>query len=153
MNTRQIDFYGGIKLKNFLGTFPCNFLRGKVNKKNFSIVVNTCTSDIISLSCHWCAIIKSGKVLYFFDSLGGELEKENQFIGNFLRSQSVEKIITNKIAIQDDKSSSCGLFVLCFLNAMDRKRSMIGFLKSFDLDNLWKNDKIVAEMFKELFLK
>lgn len=158
MNSMDLNIFGD-KLGNFFqGVFPCDFLNQRFDtlekKKRYGIIVNTCTSDIVSVYCHWIAIyVSNGKMIYF-DSLAGKTDQQNTFIKKFIKKQKFRKKVVNKIKIQDDTSEKCGVFAICFLHMMKNGYSMKQFLKIFNKNkNLIKNDEFVEKLFELFFLK
>lgn len=167
MNTTEINFFArksDALAEHYLGCFPANQLpniKFPTHLLPFGIVINLCTSSVTDDEfCHWVGIwcqkdeesaaTAKGK-LYYFDSSGEPTHLSNSYIRDFIRRQQKSMIAECK-QIQSFTSDRCGKFVLCFLHLRAAAVPLIKWQKMFHKINLEKNDDLVDELFRKIFL-
>ena len=135
--------------KKFEGVFPIHYAIKKINKMkpNNSLIINSaCISK--SEDGHFFSVIKlNKKKLLIFDSLC----KENAIltlIKPVLPKFTEVKI--NKLQIQSNQSSYCGLFSTAFILTYYKKNSFSDFFKMLDYNHLENNDRIISDYLTEL---
>jgi hypothetical protein len=120
------------------------------NLKNGNYIMNLQNHD--QGGSHWCAFIKKGKTIYYFDPFG-EPCPEHEYE---LFKQQHDTFHYNKTQIQDIKSKYCGWFSIGFLLAMKKENGSLlnrinKYVGMFNLKNLKQNDKIVKQyLFSEM---
>lgn len=131
-------------LKKFLGCFPAD-VQPQTRKTNFSIVFNLSRHN--EEGTHFVAIYTDKEKLIYFDSFGESIK--NILIKNFVKKHlKNKKFIYNKVKIQHEKSSFCGIFCLSFLAAQENQVSLKNYLNYFDKNNLNLNDEISTSVLK-----
>ena len=128
-------------LKNYQGTFSCNQIKNlKINLTNNTYIVNLSKSTEKGSHLIAIQVNNKDKIIRYFDSFG--LPCTNQDILLFL-SRVNKKYFYNNKQIQHFKSEYCGMYCLAFVMYHDNSSNFNKFLKMFQSDNLFKNDKIV----------
>ena len=131
-------------LKKFIGCFPLD-LQPLTKKSNFSIIFNLSKHD--EKGSHFIAIYKNKKQIIYFDSFGQPPKKP--LILRFLKKHGKNhKFSYNKIKIQDDASSFCGIFCLSFLAAQENEINLQKYILQFNQTNLFENDQISTNLLK-----
>jgi hypothetical protein len=137
-NNGYIEKTGSKILKHFLGCFPSD-LEPETKKTNFSIVFNLSKHN--EEGSHYIAIYTKKDNLIYFDSFGKPMK--NVLIKNFVKKHLKHKKFSyNKMKIQDDLSSFCGIFCLSFLASQEQNFSLKEFLQLFNKKNLTVNNEI-----------
>lgn len=117
------------------------------------ICCNLCPSETREFdACHWISFYVTFKSVTLFDSGGEDNWARNGDVKEFVKAQG-KRVIFNKHQYQPIFSDRCGIYALCFFNAMSNGDSFQKFLKNFSEIDLLKNDEIVWNKFKLAFLK
>lgn len=159
MDTRQINCLSKShhKIKKiYAGCFPSNYLpKEKIDNEKLPLLIccNLCSSETREFdACHWISFyIKVGSIT-LFDSGGEENWTRNENVKEFVKAQD-KRVVFNKYQYQPIFSDRCGIYTLCFFNAMSNGDSFHKFLKQFSERDLSRNDEIVWNKFKLAFLK
>ncbi len=123
---------------NFVGVFPSD-ASPKIKKKNFSIIYNL--SKHFEAGSHFIAIMKVGKKMIYFDSLGDKCS--NHDINSFMKQFNIP-IIFNKRKIQHNFSNFCGYYCFYFIYyCFFLENSLPNFLKLFYKNDLKQNDSLL----------
>ena len=136
-------------LRDFIGCFPTD-LQPITKKQRFPLIFNLSKHN--EKGSHFVAVFKNKHQLLYFDSFGKPPQKKllKQFLN---KHQNNRKFSYNKIKIQDDTSSFCGLFCLCFLASQENNMWLKNFQNNFDKIKLTQNDKICTNLLKSLINK
>ena len=134
----------GKYLKNYEGTFSSdNIKKYNSRKKNCTFIINL--SKTSEKGTHLIAVqIKKsrGVKVFYFDSFG--LPCYNKDILNFIHNIS-NKYSYNNLQIQHPNSDYCGVYCLGFvMHQDDTNKNYKDFLKMFNSDNLFSNDKKIV---------
>ena len=101
-------------------------------------------SMIIFSEYHWSSLVlQDEKNCLYFDSFGLGIEDGN--LTDYLKPY-YNKIIYSRLKIQHDKSISCGLFSILFIQLVHSKQDYKCFLSLFSKKSLIINDKIVYKL-------
>ena len=136
-------------LKNFLGCFPAD-LPPKTKKSNFSVIFNLSKHN--EEGSHYVAIYSTTKKIIYFDSFGQPIKNNliKIFVKKYLKRK---KFLFNKVKIQDDQSSFCGIFCLSFLDCQEKNISLQKYVNLFDKSSLKENDKTCVNIFKSFIMQ
>ena len=99
------------------------YFRNVFMRNNLPIKIWRNESGIVNLDdqrgrgTHWCAYIKRGKYIYYFDSFG-DLRPPKELIKYF--SPSNKLIFYNRQRFQSNNSSRCGQYCLDFLKTVSK---------------------------------
>jgi hypothetical protein len=129
---------------NFLGTFPCNIQPDVEGLKSFSAVFNESKHD--EAGSHFVCVYATEEKVYYFDSMG--LDLENDYIKMFVFSCG-RSVATKNVQIQSIDSNMCGFFCICFLLYMSLGLRFENFFNCFSRD-LKLNDIIVIDFIKKM---
>ena len=148
-NNGYIDKTGKKVLKNFLGCFPAD-LPPKTKKSNFSVIFNLSKHN--EEGSHYVAIYSTTKKIIYFDSFGQPIKNNliKIFVKKYLKRK---KFLFNKVKIQDDQSSFCGIFCLSFLACQEKNISLQKYVNLFDKSSLKENDKTCVNIFKSFIMQ
>ena len=144
-----IEKTGKKVLKNFLGCFPAD-LPPKTKKSNFSVIFNLSKHN--EEGSHYVAIYSTTKKIIYFDSFGQPIKNNliKIFVKKYLKRK---KFLFNKVKIQDDQSSFCGIFCLSFLACQEKNISLQKYVNLFDKSSLKENDKTCVNIFKSFIMQ
>ena len=144
-----IDKTGKRVLKKFLGCFPAD-LPPKTNKSNFSLIFNLSKHN--EEGSHYIAIHSTTKKIIYFDSFGQPIK--NKLIKSFVRKHlKRKKFLFNKVKIQDDQSSFCGIFCLSFLACQEKNISLQEYHNLFNSSSLKENDTKSVNILKSFIMQ
>ena len=133
-----------------LGVFAADQL-SKVIPSNYpyGFIANT---DIQSKrGQHWCAFYANepGEA-EFFDSYGFPSQQYSQFFSQWMQEHSILQKY-NKVQIQSEYSSVCGLYCLFYLRQRLRGWSMNNIVHSFNTVNRVNNDSFIYTYMSGVF--
>lgn len=154
MNTLQIQNLlekNKTTVKLFKGVYPYNKIPKKLYKKPFFIIVNLDPNT--KPGTHWfCIFCPKFGCIEVFDSYGDQAVKTN--IKAIIRKNSKknECFIKNIKRLQGDYSDVCGYYCCVFAYYRCKNYSMKNFLDMFNNRNYNKNDEIIVNKFKNIFL-
>lgn len=132
-----------LKFKSkFSGIFAADTVPRNLKSDHF-IIVNTDIST--GHGIHWYAIVRLGKVIECFDSLGIKEDQKN-FICTHFNFPGIRYISFNTTQVQPLSSILCGQFVLYFLYERYHNLDLDfdDLLNSIFDNNLQKNDDTVS---------
>lgn len=142
MNTYQINDYLR-NIKNFAGTFPCNFIPMPTKFPAYYVVnLSRFNPDGgIGQGTHWVAIgIDAKKRGTYFDSMG--IPPLQPDILNFL-SKTCKRFKHNTQTLQSSGSYVCGVYCIDFICSQSQGMGLREYLKHFSMD-LAGNDRCVT---------
>lgn len=144
LTNEYVEKLGLCLVDNFLGTFPCDIQPDVEGLKSFSAVFNESKHD--DAGSHFVCVYATEKNIYFFDSMG--LNLENDYIKIFIFSCG-RSVVKSNVQIQSLDSNMCGFFCICFLLYMSLGLSFSKFFQCFSSD-LKLNDNIVIDFIKKM---
>lgn len=130
MFTNQIEhilFNDQFASNNFVGVYSCDRLPN-INRRTYSIVVNTDTSDRSGV--HWQVIHAENSNAYFFCSLG---QRPNTYITRYL--QRFSRVYHNTTAPQMSTEYTCGGYSIFIIAMLSRGHRFLDICRLFDLIN------------------
>lgn len=133
--------------RHFLGVFSRDSLPKKVDNYPCTLIINTDTKNLPGK--HWIAIyISSFKEGEFFDSFGCEPPQDvalwmNKFTNKWKK--------LNSVRLQNPLSTTCGKFVLLFVNERPIVNNYSSIRNRFVKDTV-TNDDIVNQYFQKHFV-
>ena len=95
---------------------------------------------------HWVATYVKDKTINYFDSFG---MPPFQAIVDHAKKKNLTLLHQNN-QIQNIKTTTCGYFVLYFLNEMNRGNSYSGLLEVFDIHDTIYNEKFIEHYFRNI---
>jgi len=148
------ELIGALKSTNFIDCFSGIYSRDTVPKslKNgHFIIVNRDFSH--QKGSHWYAVVRLGKIIEIFDSLGISDPSVKQFLQSTFNFKGVTQIKCNLTALQSVSSVHCGYYSLFYLweryhNFDLEYNSLLNSILSSDVDN---NEQIVLNAMKDYF--
>jgi hypothetical protein len=133
----------------YIGTLPekmlatINLVDIKRRKKPCFLIVNTQSDP--RLFGHWLLlVIKSKNNLLFFDSMGNHPFKYGENIAAFCKNFKNVTLCSRK-QLQSSKSIHCGAFCIYFAFKICERYSVTDIIRTFDVNNLEKNDRMVEK--------
>lgn len=99
---------------------------------------------------HWIAVYVNEKIIYIFDSFGGNFLNDSMFASfiQYCRKYN-QKIISSPIAIQSPFGSTCGLYCVLFAMIISRGYSFSDFIKIFQHNDPKVNDQAIITYFEK----
>ena len=130
----------------FIGVFPRDCLPKRIPHYPCSLIINTDTKNLPGK--HWVSIfISSYKVGEYFDSFGHEPPQD---IARWLNKFTLNWNRVNYIFIQNPFSTTCGQFVLYFVNERPLVQSKSHIVRVFYSDTN-KNEAFLKHYYQEKF--
>lgn len=127
--------------KDVIGVFAADQLPKTSLSKPYGLIVNT---DIQSQpGRHWCAIYCDGnRRLDFFDSYGRHPRNNSFVIADWIEKRD-KPYVYNRVQIQGNESSLCGLYSIFFLRQRISGFTLTDCVNMFSRDDLIANDQFV----------
>ena len=130
----------------FIGVFPRDALPKGIVIYPCSLIINTDTKNLPGK--HWVSIyISSYKEGEYFDSFGRE---PSQDIALWLNKFTIKWKKVNSAILQNPLSTSCGQFVLFYVNERPLVRSHSHIVKQFHADT-FSNEQLVKHYYQQTF--
>jgi len=129
--------YGSI-----IGVYPADRLPLKLPSTPFGFIANTDPHN--AHGQHWCAFYcDTPGYVDFFDSYGREPSRNSEHFQSWLNKKA-KTIRINRIQLQSETSSVCGLYCVLFLRERLLGHSYQDFINKFDSMALNSNDEYIA---------
>ncbi len=137
------------KLRNIhIGTFPIDLLpKTPVNRFPSHLCFNH--GDSSTPGFHWSSLLIEDGSIEICDSTGREPQDKRLF--KYLDLYKNARIWFNRVPLQDERSFTCGFFVLSHAHFRTRGVTRERWLQMFSRTNLLKNDDIVLCHFLTYF--
>ena len=130
----------------FIGVFPRDALPKGIVSYPCSLIINTDTKNLPGK--HWVAVyISSYKEGEYFDSFGRE---PSQDIALWLNKFTIKWKKVNSVILQNPLSTSCGQFVLFYVNEQSLVRSHFYIVNKFHADT-FSNEQFVKHYYQQTF--
>lgn len=152
MNTSQlrcmIDCDDVLK-GTIIGVFAADRLPTELPLTPFGFIANT---DIHSKpGKHWCAFYgQLGRRIDFFDTYAREPCRNSPYFRRWLDAHAMT-VQTNRVQIQSDTSTLCGLYCVLFLHQRLVGYTYQDFVNMFSASDLSTNDSFIAETMLNAF--
>ena len=102
---------------------------------------------------HWISVYITHNRILVFDSYGGNYLNDSM-LSSFLQSYSNKrKIISSPIVLQQNLSSTCGLYCILFICYMSRQYSFHEFVNQFSKKDQLVNDLAIVDFFSTYYNK
>jgi len=141
LNTLQVRYYlvNIIKDKGLrIGVYASDELE-TINFQNFAIVANV--DSCFKPGSHWVAFYRRNETIEFFDSLGKHPSVYSKHFTRFLEKFG-NSFRWSCMQLQNEKSSSCGLFAVSYVFHRSIGVSMEAFMNLFS-ENTLNNEKLI----------
>jgi len=128
-----------------VGVYAADQLPTRMFHRPYGFIANTQARHLPGE--HWCAFYDDGQGhVLFFDSYGRLPRQNSVFFQRWLRGKSVK---ANRVQIQSNNSTVCGLYCILFLRKVLSGQTLEQFINLFDFTNTNANDSYVSRiMFK-----